>query len=107
MNRWIRTALLSSSLIGALALLPGAVAFASDGANGQAGPHCHGRDGRGAGLLGAAVKLDSLTADQRAAIEKLIAARHVAGVPMRQADAQFLTALAQQVEQAKIDPQGL
>ncbi|MGH7734663.1 MAG: hypothetical protein ACREOE_13445, partial [Gemmatimonadales bacterium] len=105
MNRWIRSALVSSSLIGALALVPGAVAFASDAAHGQACPGCHG--GRGAGLLGAALRLDSLTADQRAAIEKLIAARGTAGVPVHQAEAQFLTVLAQQVEQAKIDPQGL
>jgi Spy/CpxP family protein refolding chaperone len=105
MNRWIRTALLSSSLIGALALVPSAVAFASDAAHGEAGPHGH--EWHGGGLLGAALKLDSLTADQRAAIEKLIASRKAAGVPVRQAEAQLLTILAQQVEQAKIDPQGL
>jgi len=105
MNRWIRNALLSSSLIGALALVPSAVAFASDAAHGEAGPHGH--EGHGGGLLGAALKLDSLTADQRAAIEKLIASRRAAGVPVRQAEAQLLTILAQQVEQAKIDPQGL
>ena len=105
MNRWIRNALVSSSLIGALALVPSAVAFASDAAHGDAGPHGHGF--RGGGLLGAALRLDSLTADQRAAIEKLIASRRTAGVPVRQAEAQLLTILAQQVEQAKIDPTGL
>ena len=105
MNRWIRNALVSSSLIGALALVPSAVAFASDAAHGDAGPHGHGF--RGGGLLGAALKIDSLTADQRAAIEKLVASRRAAGVPVRQAEAQLLTILAQQVEQAKIDPQGL
>ena len=47
MNRWIRTALLSYSLIGALALVPSAVAFASDAAHGEAGPHGHKGHGGG------------------------------------------------------------
>jgi Spy/CpxP family protein refolding chaperone len=106
MNRWIHHFLLSSSLVGALALVPGAVAFASDAAPSEAGAH-HGPRGRGAGLIGAALRLDSLGADQRAAIEKLVQDRRSASAPVRSADAQVLTLLATQVEQAHIDPQGL
>ena len=105
MNRWIRNVLLSSSLVGALALLPGAIAYASDAAHGAAGAHDH--EGHRGGLVGAALKLDSLTANQRTAIEKLAQARRAAGAPVRIADAQLLTTLAQQVERAKIEPQGL
>jgi Spy/CpxP family protein refolding chaperone len=59
------------------------------------------------GLVGAAVKVDSLTAEQRASIESLVQQRRTASTPVRQVDALVLTAPAQQVEQARIDPQGL
>lgn len=105
MNRWMRNTLLSASLLGALALVPGAVAYAHDGEHGAG--HERGRQGHGGGLLNAASKLDSLTAEQRAAITELSAQRKTASVPVRQADAQVLSVLARQVEAAKIDPQGL
>jgi Spy/CpxP family protein refolding chaperone len=107
MNRSFRRIATFASLAGALAVLPAVAAYAHDGAStGDAEGHRHG-SGRRAGLLGAALKLDSLTADQRSAIEGLLAQRKAASVPVRQADAQVLTVLAQQVEQAKVDPQGL
>ncbi len=105
MNRWIRNALLTSSLVGALALVPGALAFASDGGHADGAAHRH-HSGR-SGLLGAALKIDSLSADQKTAIEKLVQDRRTAGAPVRIADAQVLTVLAQQVERAAIEPQGL
>jgi Spy/CpxP family protein refolding chaperone len=96
-----------ASLAGSLAVVTGAVAYAHDQAHAKDGENKrHHRDHRG-GLLGAAQKLDSITAEQRASIEQLVAQRKTASVPVRQADAQVLTVLAQQVEQAKIDPQGL
>jgi Spy/CpxP family protein refolding chaperone len=108
MNRWIRRGALVASLAGSLAVVTGAVAYAQnaqvhskDGEN-----KWHHRDHRG-GLLGAALKLDSITAEQRSSIEQLTAQRRTASAPVREADAQVLTVLAQQVEQAKIDPQGL
>jgi len=103
MNRWIRRTVMFGSLVGALALVPTAIAYAHD-AQEHAKEHHHGHR---AGLVGAALKLDSLTAEQRASIEALVQQRKAATVPVRQADAQVLTVLAQQVEQAKIDPQGL
>jgi Spy/CpxP family protein refolding chaperone len=103
MNRWIRRTVTFASLAGTLALVPAAVAYAHD-ANEHTKEHHGGHRG---GLIGAALKLDSLTAEQRAAIEPLIQQRRAASTPVRQADAQVLTVLAQQVEQAKIDPQGL
>ncbi|HLK35228.1 MAG TPA: hypothetical protein VKU41_00660 [Polyangiaceae bacterium] len=107
MNRSFRRTLAFASLAGALAVLPAYAAYAHDGGSttGDEG-HRHGH-GRRAGLPGAALRLDSLSADQRSAIEALVTQRKTAAVPVRQADAQVLTVLAQQVEQAKIDPQGL
>jgi Spy/CpxP family protein refolding chaperone len=104
MNRWIRNTLVSASLLGALAL-PATVAFAFDGSQADAGHH--GRHGREGGLLRAALRVDSLTADQRTSIEKLLSDHRAAEGPVRAADAQFLTTLAQQVERASIDPQAL
>ncbi len=105
MNRWMRNTLLSASLLGALAVVPGAVAYAHDADHGAG--HEKGRHGHGGGLLHAALQLDSLTPEQRAAITELSAQRKTASVPVRQADAQVLTVLARQVEAATIDPQGL
>lgn len=108
MNRWIRRAATFASLAGAMALVTAGVAFADDGQSpapeNHKGEHHKGHRG---GFLGAALKLDSITAEQRASIEQLIAQRRSANMPVRQADAQLLTVLAQQVEQAQVDPQGL
>ena len=106
MNRWMQRTMLFASLAGALAVVPGAVAFAHD-AQGHAEGRERGHHGRHGGLLQAALKLDSLTAEQRASIEQLVAQRQAADLPVRQADAQVLTVLAQQVQSAAIDPQGL
>jgi Spy/CpxP family protein refolding chaperone len=92
-----------TSLAGTLALVPAAVAYAHD-AQENTKEHHHAHRG---GLIGAALKLDSLTAEQRTSIGELAQQRRAASTPVRQADAQVLTVLAQQVEQAKIDPQGL
>jgi Spy/CpxP family protein refolding chaperone len=59
------------------------------------------------GLVGQALKLDSLTPGQRTAIEQLVQTRRTAEAPVRQADAQMLTVLATQVEQASINRQAL
>jgi Spy/CpxP family protein refolding chaperone len=102
--RALRTGIVSLALaavVGAAALVPARAAFADD----TAGHHHH--HGHRQGLLGAAGKLDSLTADQRSSIEQLIAQSRDARTPVRQADAQVLEVLAHQVEQASIDPQGL
>jgi Spy/CpxP family protein refolding chaperone len=111
MNRWIHNLVTLASVAGSLALLPAGVAFAQD-AGPQAQPadagHAHGGHHRhGPRLLGAALKLDSLTPAQRSQIEQLVAQRKAAEVPVRQADAQVLTVLAQQVEQAKVDDAAL
>jgi Spy/CpxP family protein refolding chaperone len=104
MNRWMtRKTLILASLAGALALAPAAVAYAHD-AKEHMKEHRHAHR---EGLVGAALKLDTLTAEQRATIESLVEQRKTASTPVRQADALVLTALAQQVEQARIDPQGL
>jgi Spy/CpxP family protein refolding chaperone len=106
MNRTIRTGIASLALagaVGALALVPARVAFAEDAGAAQGEHHHHGHQG----LLGAALKLDSLTADQRSSVEQLIQQRRTASAPVRQADSQVLQVLAHQVEQASINPQGL
>jgi Spy/CpxP family protein refolding chaperone len=69
--------------------------------------HAHHHHGHRQGLLGAALTLDSLTPQQRAAIEGLIQQDRAARAPVRKADVPVLEALAHQVEQASIDPQGL
>jgi Spy/CpxP family protein refolding chaperone len=106
MNRIIRNTVLSLGLagvLGAAAITPARMAFADTGTQEHA--HRHGGDRQG--LLGAALKLGSLTPDQQSAIQQLIAQRRTARAPIRQADAQVLEALAHQVDQATIDPQGL
>jgi len=99
MNRWITRIVTVASLAGAVALVPAGVAYAQQAAKGHEG---HRMDHR-MGLVGAALKLDSLTPAQRSAIEQLAQTRRTAEVPVRQADAQVLTVLAQQVEQAAIN----
>jgi Spy/CpxP family protein refolding chaperone len=110
MNRWIHKLVTLASVAGTLALLPAGVALAQDAppqAQQEAG-HAHGgHHAHGPRLLGAALKLDSLTPAQRSQIEQLVAQRRAAQVPVRQADAQVLTVLAQQVEQAKVDDAAL
>jgi Spy/CpxP family protein refolding chaperone len=109
MNRWIHRLVTLTSLAGTLALLPAGVALAQ-GAPPQAqdgAAHGHGHHAHGTRLLGAALKLDSLTPAQRSQIEQLVAQRRAAEVPVRQADAQVLTVLARQVEQAKVDDAAL
>jgi Spy/CpxP family protein refolding chaperone len=91
----------------ALSLVP-AAAFAQEApAAPVQGKHMRHHKGHKAGLVGAALKLDSITPEQRTQIEGLVQARKVAQVPVRQADAQVLTVLAQQVEAGKSDPQVL
>ncbi|HEY1694109.1 MAG TPA: Spy/CpxP family protein refolding chaperone [Polyangiaceae bacterium] len=94
------------TLASAVALVP-ATAFAQDEpapapAPAHAQRHMHRGHGK-KGLVGAALKLDSLTPQQRGQIEQLVAARKAAAVPVRQANAQLLTALAQQVEAGSVD----
>jgi Spy/CpxP family protein refolding chaperone len=109
MNRWIRRTVTLASFASALALVPAGLAFAQQAQSpdqAQAGQHEHHR-GHREGLIGAALKLDSLTPQQRSQIEALAQQRKTASMPVRQADAQVLTMLAKQVERASIDPQGL
>jgi Spy/CpxP family protein refolding chaperone len=104
MNRRIARIVTLALLTGAAALVPTGVAFAQQ-ATDTASPGRH--HGHREGLLGAALKLDSLTPAQRTAIEQLEQTRRTAEAPVRQADAQLLTALAQQVEQASINRSAL
>jgi Spy/CpxP family protein refolding chaperone len=100
MNRWINRIVTVASLVGAVALVPAGVAYAQQAATSQHEGH---HKGHRTGLVGAALKLDSLTPAQRTAIEQLAQTRRTAEVPVRQADAQVLTVLAQQIEQASIN----
>jgi hypothetical protein len=103
MNRYARKVVTYASIISAVALVPVGAAFAQDASTEQQSqPHAH----RG-GLLAAALQLDSLTADQRTAIEGLKAQRRASAGPVRAANAQVLTILAQEVEQGSVDPKAL
>jgi Spy/CpxP family protein refolding chaperone len=107
MNRWIQRIVTFASITSALALVP-AAAFAQDTSGAPPKGAHHGKHHRGQhqqGLIGAALKLDSLSPEQRAQIEQLVQERRAASVPVRQADAQLLAVLAQQVEGAKVDAQ--
>jgi Spy/CpxP family protein refolding chaperone len=107
MNRWIQRVVTFASITSALALVP-AAAFAQDTSGAPPKGAHHGKQHRGEhrqGLIGAALKLDSLSPEQRSRIEQLVQERRAASVPVRQADAQLLTVLAQQVEGAKVDTQ--
>ena len=106
MNRWIRTVGVFGALAGALALVPAGVALADDAAPAQGAHHGH-KGHHHEGLIHEALKLDSLSSDQRAAIEKLVDQKRAASAPVRAADAQVLTALAKQVEQANVDANAL
>jgi Spy/CpxP family protein refolding chaperone len=100
MNRWITRIVTVASLAGVAALAPTGIAYAQQAAKSAHEGH---RGGHRMGLVGAALKLDSLTPAQRTAIEQLAQTRRTAEIPVRQADAQVLTVLAQQVEQAAIN----
>lgn len=105
MNRWINRIVTLASIATAVALVPAGVAYAQQSAT---SPHAgHHKGGHRMGLIGDALKLDSLTPAQRTSIEQLAQTRRTAEVPVRQADAQVLTVLAQQVEQAAINRQAL
>jgi Spy/CpxP family protein refolding chaperone len=106
MNRWMSRIVSVASLAGAIALVPAGVAFAQQ-ASASSQPGEHGHRGHRMGLVGEALTLDSLTPAQRTAIEQLVQTRRTAEGPVRQADAQVLTVLAQQVEQASINRQAL
>jgi len=104
MNRWMSRIVSVALLAGAVALVPAGVALAQQApSSAQPGGH----HGHRMGLVGEALTLDSLTPAQRTAIEQLVQTRRTAEVPVRQADAQVLTILAQQVEQASINRQAL
>ncbi|HEY4014767.1 MAG TPA: Spy/CpxP family protein refolding chaperone [Polyangiaceae bacterium] len=106
MNRWIRTIGVFGVLAGTLALVPAGVALADDASSAQGAHHGHKGHHR-EGLIHEALKLDSLTSAQRTAIEKLVDQKRAASAPVRAADAQVLTALAKQVEQATVDANAL
>jgi Spy/CpxP family protein refolding chaperone len=100
MNRPIARIVAVAMLSSAAALVPTGVAFAQQTADtGSPGRHHAHRPG----LLVTALQLDSLTPGQRTAIEQLEQVRRTVEIPVRHADAQLLTALAQQVEQASIN----
>ena len=98
----IRRTVAFATILGTLALSAG-VALADQGQGARAGHH-HGHHD---GLIAAALKLDSLTPEQRTSVEQLAQARRDAGTLVRQADARVLTELAHQVEQATIDAAAL
>jgi Spy/CpxP family protein refolding chaperone len=101
-------AVVTLALAGALSLGAGGVALAQQAApptapsDGGSGHHRHHE-----GIVAQALALPSLTTNQRTAIEQLVQTRHAAEVPVKQADARLLTALATQVEQASLDRQAL
>ena len=103
MNRYARNVVRCASIISAVAVVPVGAAFAQDAATAQ---QDHPRAHR-AGLFAAALQLNSLTANQRTAIEGLKAQRRASTGPVRAANAQVLTILAQEVEQGSVDPQAL
>jgi Spy/CpxP family protein refolding chaperone len=102
----LRKSVVFGSLAGALALVTASVALA-DAAGGGTRGHSKHHGGHREGLLGAALRLESLTPEQRSSIEALIQERRSASVPVRQAEARVLTELAQQVERANLDANAL
>jgi Spy/CpxP family protein refolding chaperone len=103
MNRMITRIVTLAALAGAVAVGAQGVALAAE----NHGEHAKHRRAHGEGLVGEAMKLDSLTPEQRTSIEQLVQERKSAAVPARAADAQVLTQLAHQVEQASVDSVGL
>jgi len=107
MNRFVMKLVTFASLAGSLALVPAGVAFAQDAQPQGQQPQRRHHGAKREGLFGRALKLDSLTPAQRTQIEQLAGQRKAMEVPVRQADAQVLTVLAQQVEAAKVDEAAL
>jgi Spy/CpxP family protein refolding chaperone len=105
MNRQIARIVTLTLLSSAAALVPAGVAFAQQATTDAGSREWH--HGQRPGLLGAALHLDSLTPAQRTSIEQLEQVQRTAETPVRQADAQVLTVLAQQVEQASINRSAL
>jgi Spy/CpxP family protein refolding chaperone len=108
MNRWMGKIVWVASLSGTLGLALGGIAMAQaapDSAQAQSG--MHNNRGHREGLLGQALLLESLTGEQRASLEQLVASQRTARLPVRQADAGLLTVLAQQVEAGAIDSKAL
>jgi len=104
MNRWIAKVVLFTSLSAPL-LAGSELAMAQPAPAAplvEAGAGHHGHHHR-EGLLGRALKLDSLSSDQRSQIEQLVQAERTAHGPVRAADAAVLTVLAQQVESGSIN----
>jgi Spy/CpxP family protein refolding chaperone len=95
------------ALAGALTFAAGGIAFAQQAAPPAPADASAPHHGHHEGLLGQALALPSLTAAQRTAVEKLVETRRAAELPVKQADAKLLTALAAQVEQAAVDRQAL
>jgi Spy/CpxP family protein refolding chaperone len=96
------------SIASATALVPAAVAFADSGSSEPAHDHAHPRHAhhRG-GLVGKALRLDSLTPAQRTTVEGLAQTQRAAWTPVRQADATLMTGLAQGVEAGAVDRSAL
>jgi len=98
-----------AAMAGALTLGAGGIALAQQASapQGDAAPQHPWHHGHHEGILGRALTLSSLTAEQRTAIERLVQTRRAAEAPVKQADAKLLTALATQVEQASVNRQAL
>jgi Spy/CpxP family protein refolding chaperone len=111
MNRWMRAIVSGVSLTSAIALLPLSVALADDGSQAavagdmDGGEHAH--HGHRHGLVGKAVRLESLTPAQRSTVEGLAQTERATWVPVRQANAAVLTQLAQGVERGAVDRDAL
>ncbi len=97
-----------ASVTGTIALGgPGVAMAQTSQPSAQPGADASTRHHHRGGLVAQALQLDSLAPEQRAAITQLAGTRRTAEVPVRQANARILTALATQVEQASVDPQAL
>jgi len=98
-NRYARTLTLTGSIVSALALFSGGTALA-DTAQESTPQHAERAAEHQRGLLASAVELDTLSPEQRTAIEGLVGQYRDASRPVRAAEGQLLTALAQQVERS-------
>ncbi len=106
MNRWMRGIVSLVTIASAAALVPAGVAFADSDAPDAAHDHPHHGHRRG-GLVGKALRLDSLTPAQRTTVEGLAQTQRAAWTPVRQAEATLLTGLAQGVEAGAVDRSAL
>jgi Spy/CpxP family protein refolding chaperone len=104
MSKWV----LGTAVVVALAAGVGGAALADGQQTHERGEHGHPHGERHhGGLMQAALKLDTLSSEQRSQIEQLETARKTAEVPVMRANSVVLTQLAQQVESARIDRAGL